>query len=132
MQENVNVVKINSHLKIKYVHIVVFKMIEFNIEKSISYMRKGSLVGLVIVVGILFLSYYDLFKYFRIEINNVFVLLSWIYLILNIGIANIIKYVNEKNMPECPKCKNILQVGSYHCKKCGKLNFRKKQKWKVN
>jgi len=103
-------------------------MTEFNIEKSINYMRKGSLVGLIIVVGILFLSYYDLFKYFNIEINNVFVLLSWIYLILNIGIANIIKYANERNIPECPKCKSRLQIGSYQCKDCGKLNFSKKGK----
>lgn len=100
----------------------------FNIEKNIKYMKKGSLVGLIIVVGILFFSYYDLFKYFNIEINNVFILLSWIYLILNVGISNILKYVNEKNLSECPKCKDKLEVDNYKCKNCGELTFGKNKK----
>ena len=98
----------------------------FNIEENMRNMRKGSLIGLIIVVGILFFSYYDLFKYFNIEIKSVFILLSWIYLILNIGIANIIKYVNDKNLPDCPNCGSKLEVKNYKCKNCGELKFRKK------
>lgn len=98
----------------------------FNIEKNFEYLKKGSLIGLIIIAIVLFGSYYDLFKYVNLRMNNTFIFLSWIYLFLNIGIANIIKYANEKKFPECPKCKSKLEVNTYKCKKCGELNFNKK------
>jgi hypothetical protein len=100
----------------------------FSLEENIKYMRKGSLLGLIVVVIVLFLSYYDLFKYLNINLNEVFVLLSWVYLILNIGLSNFIKYLNDRNLPNCPKCKGKLEIDSYKCKKCGKLNFERKKK----
>ncbi len=96
-----------------------------NIDKNFEYLKKGSLIGLIIIVIILFSSYYDFFRYVNVQVNSVFILLAWIYLFFNIGIANILKYINEKNMPECPKCKKKLEIDTYKCKKCGKLKFKK-------
>lgn len=98
----------------------------FDIEQNIEYIKKGSLVGLIIVVIILFGTYYDFFKYVELQINNTIIFLSWIYLFLNIGIASMVKYVNERNLPECPKCKGKLGIHNYKCKKCGVLDFNKK------
>ena len=95
----------------------------FNIEKNFQSLRKGSLTGLVISVVILFFSYYDLLKLIRLDINNIIIFLCWVYLILNLAVANWIKYTNDKNLPNCPKCKRKLDIDSYKCKKCGKLKF---------
>jgi hypothetical protein len=96
----------------------------FNLEK---YLSKGSLTGLMAAVIILFSAYYGFFKYFNIQINNIFILLAWVYLFLNIGVARIVEYANEKNLPKCPKCKQVLEIDSYRCKKCGKLHFKNKK-----
>jgi len=98
----------------------------FDIEKNIEYLKKGSLAGLIIIVIVLFGSYYDFFKYVNLQIGNTLIFFSWIYLFLNIGIANLLKYTNEKKLPECPKCKNKLEINNYKCKKCGVLDFNKK------
>ncbi|MBN2422464.1 hypothetical protein JXB41_04515 [Candidatus Woesearchaeota archaeon] len=97
----------------------------FNIEENFEYLRKGSLVGLVIVVIILFSSYYDLFKLIKVNINNIFILLCWVYLIINIALANGLKYMNDKELPICPKCNKKLEVDGYKCSKCGTLRFER-------
>lgn len=98
----------------------------FNLEENFEYLKRGSLIGLIIVVIILFSAHYDFLKYFNIKIGGIFIFLAWIYLFLNIGIANILKYIIEKRLPECPKCKGRLEIDSYKCKKCGKLHFKNK------
>ena len=99
----------------------------FNIEENFEYLRRGSLVGLAIAVVILFFSYYNLFTFLKIDISNIIVLGCWIYLILNIAVANGLKYVNDKKLPNCPKCKKKLEVDGYKCGKCGKLKFDSKR-----
>ena len=98
----------------------------FNIEKNYEYLKQGSLIGLIIVVAALFLSYYDLLKYVNVQLGGTIQLFLWIYLILNVGVANILKQKNSNQLPDCPKCKTKLEIDSYKCKNCGKLHFKKK------
>ncbi len=100
----------------------------FKIEVNPEHLKKGSLTGLIIVVIILFGSYYDFFKYVNLQINNTVVFVSWIYLFVNIGVANTLKYLSERKMPECPECHKKLKFGRYICDNCGILKFEKNKK----
>ena len=83
--------------------------------------RTGELV-LIIVSTCLFLDYRHI-----INLSQIWSLLSgilWCYLLLNVGLANIIKFWRSKDNPLCPKCKKILiKSDEYECIQHGKLKF---------
>ena len=78
--------------------------------------------ALFIVAFLLALDYFSI-----IYLKNIWKPLSlilWVYLILNTGLANIFKFLRNKDNPICPKCKRKLnEIKEYECSKCGKLNF---------
>lgn len=101
-----------------------------NIEKYLS-IKTIELTGESIL---LFVSLTLMLQYFRIleilinvNISIGWSFLLWIYLIINVGGANIIKYLREKNNPMCPKCnKKLDKEIEYKCQEHGKLTFDKK------
>lgn len=71
----------------------------------------------------------DFFKI--IEINNFGVpflgLILWAYLLLNVGLVNMFKFLKNKDNPTCPKChKRLSERKEYTCSRCGDLKFSKK------
>lgn len=70
-----------------------------------------------------------MFNYFKvINLDNLgipcLVIILWVYLSLNIGLANVFKFFRNKDNPICPRCKGKLtEFKEYECSKCGKLRF---------
>lgn len=79
--------------------------------------------ALFVVGVILALDYFRVFELTKMDIPYLNIVL-WAYLLLNIGLANIFKFIRRKNNPNCPKCNRKLnEEKEYSCSKCGKLRF---------
>lgn len=98
-----------------------------NPEKFITlkYMKKGGAFAILVVIVLLFLDFYNVIKLENVPIPY-FEPILWIYLIINAGIATPLSYIKEKGNPICPKCGSTLEIEpSFHCKNCGKIEFKK-------
>lgn len=87
--------------------------------------RTGEITLLIVTVS-LSLDYFKVFDLSKIPIPLLNIIL-WIWLLLNITLANLFKFWRNKNNPLCPKCKRKLtEVKEYICPKCGKLKYEDK------
>lgn len=88
--------------------------------------EKTGEITLLIVSVVLMANYYRMIDLNKLGVPFLCIFL-WIYLLLNIGLANIFKYYRNKDNPICPKCrKKLIENKEYECTKCGVLNFDKK------
>jgi len=102
---------------------VIDKIISPKIQRTVE--RTGEIVLLIVSI-FLALDYFKVFDLSKIRIPFLSIVL-WVWLILNIALANIFKFWRAKDNPICPNCKRKLHViKKYECSKCGKLNFEDK------
>jgi len=82
--------------------------------------------ALFIASLLLFFDYFGVLNFSKF--GDYFRGVLWGYLLLNIGLANIFKFLRNKDNPICPKCKGRLnEIKEYECSKCGKLKFEDKK-----
>lgn len=99
------------------------KLISPKLQRTIE--RTGENVLLIVAVS-LALDYFKVFDLSKIQIPSINLIL-WIWLLSNIALANIFKFLRTRDNPICPKCKGKLhELKEYECPKCGKLNFEEK------
>ena len=102
---------------------MIGKLTSPQIQRTI---EKTGEVVLLIVALTLALDYFKVFDIGKFGIPFLSIIL-WTYLILNVGLANILRFWKNKDNPLCPKCKRKLnEIKEYECPKCGKLKFIEK------
>lgn len=102
---------------------MIEKLISPKIQRTAE--RTGEMVLLIIVIS-LALDYFKVVDLSKIQIPFLSIIL-WIWLLLNIALANVFKFWRTRDNPTCPKCKGKLhELKEYECPKCGKLKFDEK------
>ena len=87
--------------------------------------QKSAEATILIVAIYLGLDYFNILIIEQIR-GSIWITVLWLYLILNAGAVNALKFWKNKNNPLCPKCKRKLDESKeYQCQKCGKIKFEK-------